>query len=399
MHAHPCRMPERDAQMQNPRTDENIYNWFRVFESLWSGMNYNYVFWDIDPTDWDAVYDEYRPRFEALKDYGFVDKDINDSAARMLGELTKDLVDGHLSITVHISETDTTYYFSPNEDRVKARPGYTDRYLMLYTLIPNMLNRLSDNGRFNITDGNGTRNSLLKGINQESLSIMASGILDEDIVYLFMSSFDIYLNYGIEGNSINSVIDAYHHYLDTYPDVKGVILDLRGNAGGALADLPLLMGRLVPERMMFCYLRDKNGIGRYDYTPWVPEYAEPYEKTRDLDVPVVALVDMNSISMAEFTTLLVKELPKGCVIGERTWGGIGTLSASNMSFDQFLGGYFENDVILGYTTNNVAMDVHGVIHEGKGIEPDIHIGVDADGMTAGNDPQLERAIEYIRTGK
>ena len=42
-------------QMQNPRTDENIYNWFRVFESLWSGMNYNYVFWDIDPTDWDAV--------------------------------------------------------------------------------------------------------------------------------------------------------------------------------------------------------------------------------------------------------------------------------------------------------------------------------------------------------
>lgn len=42
-------------QMQNPRTDENIYNWFQVFESLWSGMNYNYVFWDIDPTDWDAV--------------------------------------------------------------------------------------------------------------------------------------------------------------------------------------------------------------------------------------------------------------------------------------------------------------------------------------------------------
>ena len=79
---------------------------------------YNYVFWDIDPTDWDAVYDEYRPRFEALKDYGFVNKDINDSAARMMGELTKDLVDGHLSITVHISETDTTYYFSPNEDRV-----------------------------------------------------------------------------------------------------------------------------------------------------------------------------------------------------------------------------------------------------------------------------------------
>lgn len=48
-------------QMQNPRTEVYITNWTQLFESFWNGMNYNYVFWDIDPTDWDAVYDEYHP--------------------------------------------------------------------------------------------------------------------------------------------------------------------------------------------------------------------------------------------------------------------------------------------------------------------------------------------------
>ena len=45
------------------------------------------------------------------------------------------------------------------------------------------------------------------------------------------------------------------------------------------------------------------------------------------------------------------------------------------------------------------MDVHGVIHEGIGIEPDIQVDTDTDKMIAGNDPQLERAIEFIHTGK
>lgn len=385
-------------QMQNPRTDENIYDWSQLFESFWNGMNYNYVFWDIDPTDWDAVYDEYQPKFEELGKFGFMDEEVNNTAADMFYELTKDLVDGHLSITIKIPETDTSYMYSPNEERVSVRPGYTDRSLMINSVII-MLNRLSNAGRFDVKDNGSSRNSLLMRLNDERSCVMASGILDQDIAYMFMSSFKISMHYGIENDPLDAVVRAYHSYLDSWPDLKGVIIDLRGNSGGALSDLPLLMGRLVPEKMLFCYLRDKNGIGRYDYTPWVPEYAEPYGKTRDLDVPVAVLVDMNSVSMAEFTPLLVKELPKGCVIGERTWGGIGTLVSENSAFDQYLGGYFENSRVTAYTTKNVAMDVHGVIHEGKGIEPDIHVATDTDGMAAGNDPQLERAIEFIRNGK
>ena len=29
------------------------------FDAIWHGINQNYVFWEADPTDWDAVYSQY----------------------------------------------------------------------------------------------------------------------------------------------------------------------------------------------------------------------------------------------------------------------------------------------------------------------------------------------------
>ena len=36
------------------------------FDYLWKCMGTGYVFWDVDETDWDAVYVEYMPKFQAL---------------------------------------------------------------------------------------------------------------------------------------------------------------------------------------------------------------------------------------------------------------------------------------------------------------------------------------------
>ena len=35
------------------------------FDYLWKCMSTGYVFWDVDETDWDAVYVEYMPKFKA----------------------------------------------------------------------------------------------------------------------------------------------------------------------------------------------------------------------------------------------------------------------------------------------------------------------------------------------
>lgn len=59
-----CR---KDApELMNPGEAQLLRTPSQVFKAFWHGMNNSYGFWDIDPTDWDRVYDEYLPLFEAL---------------------------------------------------------------------------------------------------------------------------------------------------------------------------------------------------------------------------------------------------------------------------------------------------------------------------------------------
>ena len=381
-----CRdeMPD----MQNPRTDINIYNWSQLFESYWSGMNYNYVFWDIDPTDWDAVYDEYKPKFDALADKGFSDKETNDEAFGMLEELSSGLIDGHFILTLTLP-SDTVSYL-PSLVRKEQRPNYhpfDEQTLVDYA---NMLLGLHDAGRFS--------DARLVLAPESGNALYASGILDEDIVYFRLSSFMLTEHVGT-GDAVDRIVANYHDLLDNYPTVGGVIIDVRQNSGGYLVDMPLVLGKLVNEETLMCYTRQKGGIGRLDYTPWVPEMLKPTERVRELDVPIVVMADMNSISMAEMTTRAVQTLPNGCFIGEQTYGGQGTLINSNSGFNMFYGGYFSNNAMRVYTTMTMTKGVDGVIAEGKGLVPDIEVPFDGENLKNGVDTQLERAVQYIRTGE
>ena len=172
-----CRdeMPD----MQNPRTDINIYNWSQLFDAYWSGMNYNYVFWDIDPTDWDAVYDEYKPQFDALADKGFSDKATNEEAFGMLEELSSGLIDGHFGLTLTLP-SDTVLY-RPAEGRKEQRPNYHPFDEQTLEDYANMLLGLHDAGRFS--------DARLVLAPESGNALYASGILDEDIVYFRLSSF------------------------------------------------------------------------------------------------------------------------------------------------------------------------------------------------------------------
>lgn len=381
-----CRdeMPD----MRNPRTNIDIYNWSQLFDCYWTGMNYNYVFWDIDPTDWDAVYDEYKPRFDALADKGFSDKAVNDEAFGLLEELSSELIDGHFGLSVAC--LDTTYSFSPSNARKQQRPNYHPYDWQTLVDYANMLMALGEAGRLS----NGSM-ALDEGTGN---ALYASCVLDEDIVYFRFSSFMLTEHKGT-GDAVDRIVANYHDLLDNYPTVNGVIIDVRHNGGGYLSDMPLVLGKFVDEETLMCYTRQKNGIGRLDYTPWIPEMLQPMERVRELDVPIVVLADMNSISMAEMTTRAVQTLPKGCFIGEQTHGGTGTLVNSNLVFDMYYGGYFENNAMQVYTTMTMTKDIDGVNIEGVGLTPDIEAPFDGENLKKGIDTQLERAIQYIRTGE
>lgn len=106
--------------MQNPRT-ETIYNWDQLFESYWNGMNYNYVFWDIDPTDWDKMYEVYKPKFEGIAKEGFDNKEVNDKAFEWLKEMSSTLIDNHFNLTATIpcDNANCLYTYNPSFENLK----------------------------------------------------------------------------------------------------------------------------------------------------------------------------------------------------------------------------------------------------------------------------------------
>ncbi|MBO8432385.1 MAG: hypothetical protein IAB08_03710, partial [Bacteroidetes bacterium] len=69
------------------------------------------------------------------------------------------------------------------------------------------------------------------------------------------------------------------------------------------------------------------------------------------------------------------------------------------AFPLYYDGYFRNNVIEAYTTMTMLKDIEGNIYEGVGIPPTIEFPYDAASFDQGIDSQLERAIEYIKTGK
>ncbi|GMO62252.1 MAG: hypothetical protein Ta2G_21490 [Termitinemataceae bacterium] len=46
--------------------DQSIKSWGDLFAAYWSGMDHYYLYWDVDKTDWNVIWDTYIPKFDAL---------------------------------------------------------------------------------------------------------------------------------------------------------------------------------------------------------------------------------------------------------------------------------------------------------------------------------------------
>lgn len=385
MLASACR---KDApELTNPNERKLLNTPSQVFETFWHAMNNSYVFWDIDPTDWDKVYEDFLPRFRELDAL----ETIETATLQMLyTEICSNLIDHHFVLNIANlkapeGEEDNTVWVQPGSDEVSKRDYHHARFSK-ETLLE-CIDGYKTAGR--VTD-------LVTGQNDEMFACSCN--IDNGIVYLYLSSFSILgANPDNPEDTVTEVIDNYLRLVLETSDIKGVIIDVRGNGGGYLMDMQYTIAPLIDEELPVGHTRVKEGLGRLDYGPWVPSILAPAEQHRKIDAPIVALADINSISMAEMTCMTVAALPNGCVIGERTFGGTGPL-VGDYSF--FYSGQVDNGRGMQiYTSTAIMKDTKGVIHEGVGVTPDIEIFYDEEAMNAGTDVQLDRAITYIHTGK
>lgn len=158
---------------------------------------------------------------------------------------------------------------------------------------------------------------------------------------------------------------------------KGIILDLRANPGGNLRAVVDMCEMILP-RGMIVYTEDKNGK-RSEYT---------CDGSRELELPLVVLVDMNSASAAEIMAGAIKDYGIGTLVGTTTFG-----KGIVQQIMPFRDGSAVKITISAYYTPK-GNNIHGI-----GIEPDVLCEFDGEayyGSDGKLDNQLDKAIEVLR---
>lgn len=160
---------------------------------------------------------------------------------------------------------------------------------------------------------------------------------------------------------------------------QGLILDLRGNPGGLLDAAVRIGSFFVPEGNIL--------IERFKDAP---EKVYPrVGRYRLGDTPLVVLVDGGSASASEIVAGAIQDAGAGTLIGEKTFGK-GSVQLPNTLSD---GSQLRVTIARWFTPKD--REIHGI-----GLTPDIEVASPTtEDIAAGRDPQLDRAVEFLLTGK
>ena len=84
--------------------DETGSSHAKTFKALWTAMNENYCIWDYEAEhglDWDEVYREYLPKFEALDDTTRQENPTDAELYKLYSSFLDSLHDGHPRALLH----------------------------------------------------------------------------------------------------------------------------------------------------------------------------------------------------------------------------------------------------------------------------------------------------------
>ncbi len=164
-------------------------------------------------------------------------------------------------------------------------------------------------------------------------------------------------------------LNEFARYFYPQLDKEALIIDDRANGGGNVS--PMIIERLLRQayRMTMYRGQERNGT--------IPDATH--------HGPKVLLIDKYSASDGDLFPWSFKANDLGTVVGTRTWGGIVGISGSLPYIDG-------TDVRVPFFTNYDAKTGEWIV-ENHGVDPDILIDNDPIKEFAGEDEQLNKAIE------
>jgi carboxyl-terminal processing protease len=157
--------------------------------------------------------------------------------------------------------------------------------------------------------------------------------------------------------------------------LRGLVLDLRGNAGGAPSEVARLLGGFVHSRIW------SYDCGAADScTPNHTDDTLPL-----LNLPLVVLTDRSCASACDAFSAAVKDLHLGPLVGTRT---AGIVSGPANSF------LLDDNSLLRIPAQH-QKGAAGEIVDGIGVPPDLQIPLTAPDLSTGHDPDLAAALTLL----
>ncbi len=160
-------------------------------------------------------------------------------------------------------------------------------------------------------------------------------------------------------------------------EVKGMILDLRSNPGGYLEVSQDIASYFIPEGQTIVVEDFGNGQANKTYRSFGYKTFE--------NMPMVVLVDEGSASASEILAGALRDNRGISLVGKKTFG-----KGSVQELNDLPGGSKLKVTIARWLTPK------GYSIAENGLEPDIKVELTEEDVTAGKDPQMDRAIEVLK---
>lgn len=306
---------------------QEINNNTELYEEFWTYVDDNYIYFEEKQVDWNQVREQYLPTLHDLSTK-------EDLFAAMENSL----------LTLR-----------DNHNRLKAPFQYGRTYDYTEGFEVHFSKDLVEN-------------SYIDGDFEE----------EDDLYYGYVDNvLYIYLAEMKYNRSLRNLIRRLYK-----PELKGLILDIRGNGGGNSNGVPDLLGDFVEEKTQLGAYIEKSGPGHEDQTIPLPVYAEPSGDFY-VEKPVVVLTDRGSYSASSYFAAMFKGLSQVTLVGQVTGGGGGGNSGFQLS----------NGWLVAVSVSDFIDKEEKTIE--NGVEPDIAIENTAEDIANGKDAMLERALSLF----
>lgn len=130
------------------------------------------------------------------------------------------------------------------------------------------------------------------------------GYLENNVGYIKLSNFTQQAGKEVE--------DAFKELKKDHPEMKGLILDVRGNPGGLLHEAVNITNVFIDKGELVVFTKGK-----------VKEWDKDFKTINDpidTEMPLVVLTNRGSASASEIVSGAIQDLDRGVVIGQKTFG-------------------------------------------------------------------------------